>query len=111
MRLIDIDKLVLNYGGLAHLSPYDSVAIAKYFMNQIEAAPTIALENLARHGRWIEYDTSAYGGVEEGEVKWLRRRFFRCSECRKGSAVRSCYCPNCGAKMDSGGDNDGDATD
>lgn len=50
MRLIDIDKLVLNYSGLAHISPYDFVAIAKYFMNQIETAPTIVLENLARHG-------------------------------------------------------------
>lgn len=52
-----------------------------------------------QHGRWIEYETSAYGGVEDGEPKWLKRRFFRCSECRKGSAVKSTYCPNCGALM------------
>ena len=68
------------------------------YMDAADVAPV-------RHGRWIEYETSAYGGVEDGEPKWLKRRFFRCSECRKGSAVKSTYCPNCGAKM--GGDGNG----
>lgn len=60
----------------------------------IEAVPVV-------HGRWNGYDTSSYGGMDaDGNVKWLPRRFYRCSECRKGSAVKSLYCPSCGTKMD-----------
>lgn len=40
-RLIDADAVILNYGGLVHISPYDFQGIAKYFAEQIAAAPTI----------------------------------------------------------------------
>lgn len=43
MRLIDADKIVLDYGGLAHIHPYDFIGIAKYFADQIKAIPTITL--------------------------------------------------------------------
>jgi len=51
-------------------------------------------------GSWIGYETSAYGGsTESGEVKWIPKKFYRCSKCRKGTAVRTPYCPYCGQKM------------
>lgn len=40
-RLIDADAVILNYGGLVHISPYDFQGIVKYFAEQISAAPTI----------------------------------------------------------------------
>ena len=53
-----------------------------------------------RHGEWIEYETSSYAGTDDfGEPKWVPKKFFRCSICRKGTAVRSHFCPNCGADM------------
>ena len=42
-----------------------------------------------RYGRWIEDE---YG-------------ILRCSECQHGKVYKTNYCPNCGAKMD-GGEND-----
>ncbi len=55
-----------------------------------------------RHGGWKGYTTSAYIGSENeyGDPRYADRRFYRCSECRYGSVVRSKFCPNCGAKMD-----------
>lgn len=41
MRLIDVDKLVLNYGGLSNINPYDVIAITRYFYDQIKAIPPI----------------------------------------------------------------------
>ena len=41
MRPIDADAVILNYGGLVYISPYDFQGIAKYFAEQIAAAPTI----------------------------------------------------------------------
>lgn len=66
----------------------------------IDRAPAITPESLVRHGMWLGFETSAYGGVKDGDVRWLRRKFYRCEKCRKGNIVKSNYCPNCGAKMD-----------
>lgn len=66
----------------------------------INAAPVV-------HGEWIGYETSSYNGNDEyGEPRWIPKKFFRGSVCRKGTAVRHNFCPNCGAKMNGGNDND-----
>lgn len=66
----------------------------------VDAAPVV-------HGEWIGYETSSYNGNDEyGEPRWIPKKFFRCSICRKGTAVRHNFCPNCGAKIDGGNDND-----
>lgn len=49
--------------------------------------------------QWIGFTTSAYGGQKGGETVWLKRKYFRCGNCRKGSVVKTNYCPHCGAKM------------
>ena len=43
---------------------------------------------------------------EYGEPRWIPKKFFRCSVCRKGTAVRHNFCPNCGAKMNGGNDDE-----
>ena len=70
-------------------------------LDLMEEAFEMAKSSLApvRHSFWESYDTSAFGGYKDGEVHWLARKFYRCERCRKGSAIRSNYCPNCGAKM------------
>lgn len=66
----------------------------------IQQAPAADVVEV-RHGKWIEYETSSYAGTDDfGEPKWVPKKFFRCSICRKGTAVRSHFCPNCGARMD-----------
>lgn len=66
----------------------------------VDAAPVV-------HGEWIGYETSSYNGNDEyGEPRWIPKKFFRCSICRKGTAVRHNFCPNCGALMDGGNDDE-----
>ena len=40
-RLIDLNGLVLEYVGLAKISPYDYVGICKYFANQLINLPIV----------------------------------------------------------------------
>lgn len=44
--------------------------------------------------KWIGYETHSFAGInEDGEPKWVPRRFYRCSV---GTAVQTPYCPYCG---------------
>ena len=89
MRLIDADALGMAVlGGLTIVSP-GVVQYANGVMNLIASAPTIEVEPV-RHGRWEEYQVP---------------HIVCCSECDWGTGVQDKYnyCPNCGAKMDGGG--------
>lgn len=52
------------------------------------------------HGRWIHDGCRIKGGID-----WCH-----CSECGKSDnfCARTNYCPNCGAKMDGGDNNEAD---
>lgn len=39
--LIDLSKVVLEYGGLAKIPPHDFVSTAQYFAEQLEGQPVI----------------------------------------------------------------------
>ena len=58
------------------------------------------------HGRWEKEPSSFWRGTPSGAVV-VARTTYRCGLCGRGTAVKSNYCPNCGAKMDidDGGDN------
>lgn len=49
-----------------------------------------------RHGKWRGWHGDKMVGVDE----YRHYHYNTCSECGKGNAVKSNYCPNCGAKMD-----------
>ncbi|MGN1120673.1 MAG: hypothetical protein ACI4Q4_09965 [Oscillospiraceae bacterium] len=51
-----------------------------------------------KHGHWVGYETKSYKNSENG----IAKKYYRCSSCRNANAIRSNYCPNCGAKMDGG---------
>lgn len=52
-----------------------------------------------RHGRWIGIDSSFWKPTHRGDIPVFRKTY-RCSECRRRTAIAENYCPNCGAKMD-----------
>lgn len=57
----------------------------------VDAVPVV-------HGKWIAY--------LDGE-HLMPERYYKCSVCGdKGHRFRRNYCPECGAKMDGGNDND-----
>ena len=51
-----------------------------------------------KHGHWVGYETKSYKNSENG----IAKKYYRCSSCRSFNAIRSNYCPHCGAKMDGG---------
>ena len=55
-----------------------------------------------RHGHWVGYETKSYKNSENG----IAKKYYRCSSCRYFNAIRSNYCPKCGAKMDGEPNND-----
>lgn len=58
-------------------------------------------------GVWEKEPSSYWRWTSSGAVA-VTRTTYRCGLCGRGTAVKSNYCPNCGAKMDGG---DSDATD
>lgn len=56
------------------------------------------------HGLWEKEPSSFWRWTPSGAVA-VTRTTYRCGLCGRGTAVKSNYCPNCGAKMD-GGDSD-----
>jgi hypothetical protein len=55
-------------------------------------------------GVWEKEPSSYWRWTSSGAVA-VTRTTYRCGLCGRGTAVKSNYCPNCGAKMD-GGDSD-----
>lgn len=100
MRLIDADALIDNRSIQMNIGAGDNICID---VSDISKAPTIEAEPV-RHGRWIPvgYDGYADGLPVYGE--------WECSECRfevegEGEPPLN-YCPECGAKMDGGDENE-----
>lgn len=101
MRLIDADAL-LESGICAEYGYNDNGLILipmRDVTNSIRNAHTIDAEPV-RHGRWLynSYPTVWYGHGEPPE--WV------CSECEERAYNTYDYCPNCGAKMDGGNDDE-----
>ena len=53
------------------------------------------------HGWWEREPASYWRWTPSGAVA-VTRTTYRCGLCGRGTAVKSNYCPNCGAKMDGG---------
>ena len=52
-------------------------------------------------GRWEKEPSSYWRWTSSGAVA-VTRTTYRCGLCGRGTAVKSNYCPHCGAKMDGG---------
>ena len=61
-------------------------------VNRIPAADVVEV----RHGRWV------YKPLWQG----ADAKYVECSECHKPAWWATDYCPNCGAKMDGGADDE-----
>lgn len=51
-----------------------------------------------RYGRWIGIDSSFWKPTHSSDIPVFRKTY-RCSECRRRTAIAENYCPNCGAYM------------
>ena len=84
MRLIDADKLEIDYSGLAYIPSSDVIGTVLYFVDQINKAPTV----YPKYGHWTKINSAG---------------IYECSECKhvvKSDFIEAYkYCPECGAKM------------
>ena len=70
----------------------------------IEALPAADVAPVV-HGLWEKEPSSFWRWTPSGAVA-VARTTYRCGLCGRGTAVKSNYCPNCGAKMDGGADHE-----
>ncbi|WP_270248956.1 ParB N-terminal domain-containing protein [Ruthenibacterium lactatiformans] len=77
---------------------YDKAINLAYGM--VENAPTVDAAPVV-HGEWKEWWPSSCALIMTGE-----EMLYRCTRCDAKYADTSNFCPNCGAKMDGGNDND-----
>lgn len=59
------------------------------------------------HGLWEKEPSAFWRWTPSGAVA-VARTTYRCGLCGRGTAVKSNYCPNCGARMDGGADHEAD---
>lgn len=67
-------------------------------VSDFEEIPAADVEPV-RHGQWETFDSSYWRSTQYG-VQAIDCVKIRCGLCGRGSAVRTNYCPNCGARMD-----------
>jgi hypothetical protein len=97
MRPIDGDAIEAFLRDEYHGAISDSELKVYQVINLIGNAPTI---DMVKHGEWRGWKTQAFIGVDEFyDPKFVDRKFYRCSLCRRGTAVKSDFCPKCGAYM------------
>lgn len=59
----------------------------------------------ARRGWWVGVDSSYWRWTPSGGVS-VAHITYRCGRCGRGTAIKTHYCPNCGARMDVEDEND-----
>lgn len=74
---------------------------------EIVASPAAADVAPVVHGLWEKEPSSFWRWTPSGAVM-VARTTYRCGLCGRGTAVKSNYCPNCGAEMDGGADHEDD---
>lgn len=58
-----------------------------------------------KRGRWERYaDDKFIGYDKDGNLKYRKVYKYECSKCLRETAVKSDFCPNCGADMRGDGD-------
>lgn len=67
--------------------------------NLLDKLPTVDAVEVV-HGMWDKYeDDKVIGYDAEGRIKYRKVYTYYCGRCGRGTAVKTNYCPNCGADM------------
>ena len=100
-RLIDRDALLAELDKFANPMPnksgYDFLCGIATAITEIENAPTVDTVEVV-HGRWVEKVD-----MVESYLSDCTEVFYECSVCASANIGESPYCPNCGAQMMDGG--------
>lgn len=97
-------KQAISEDAMTALQSWDT-SLMELVMLEIDEIPAADVEPV-RRGWWKTFDSSYWRSTQYG-VQAIDCVKIRCGLCGRGSAVRTNYCPNCGAKMDLEVENDG----
>lgn len=100
---IDRGIAIAKLHALEVIEPLSTITDASKLLADMPAADVIS----AVRGIWEGVDSSYWRWADYG-AKVVNRITYRCSNCGRRIAVKSHYCPNCGAKMDGGISNEAD---
>ena len=98
---VSIFRAKANMAVLSDAAPYFEKAA-----QMLEKLPAADVAPVVR-GVWEKEPSSYWRWTSSGAVA-VTRTTYRCGLCGRGTAVKSNYCPNCGAKMDGGDSNEAD---
>ena len=66
---------------------------------RIKELPAADVEEV-KHGKWNGWHGDKLVGIDDnGDDMYRHYHYNTCSECGRGNAIKSAYCPHCGAKM------------
>lgn len=100
--IVEIKRLCASSQWLARIENgkillHDTVAGETVCIGQTDAEPV-------RRGRWIGW----HGDYMTRKGAYKHFHYYECSECSRCTAVKSDFCPRCGAKMDGGAEDAAD---
>lgn len=92
---IERSTAIAKLTALEVIEPLSTMTDARRLLADMPAADVAPVV----HGRWKGVDSSYWRWADYG-AKVINRITYRCSNCGRGSAMKTNYCPNCGAKME-----------
>lgn len=72
-KLIDVDKMEIHISGLAYIDPFDSIKIAKYFVNQVRNQKEVKAIPYDFIRKLITDPSNA--GTKSCVLSWLKRKW------------------------------------
>lgn len=76
--------------------PLFLAAMIEQYIDQEPAADVVEV----KHGKWNGWHGDKLVGIDDnGDDMYRHYHYNTCSECGRGNAIKSAYCPHCGAKM------------
>ena len=94
-REVAFDAITDLAGKAPTRSAYEAVWKSARVLKKIPTADVAPVV----HGMWEREPSSYWRWTPSGAVA-VTRTTYRCGLCGRGTAVKSNYCPNCGAKME-----------
>lgn len=93
-------RIAENYGLANGTSIGRHSGIADIIGSAIEFLPAADVAPV-KHGKWIKVEGDKLVGIDRsGKDIYKYYCYNICSKCNKRNAIKSNFCPNCGAKMD-----------
>ena len=97
IRLIDAAPLIKD-GWVLEKHGVSNCVVGRKSLADV---PTIDPESLRPTGQWLSYSDDKFCGYDDdGKLRYRKCRTYECCFCGRNTAVKSNYCPNCGAKME-----------